>query len=285
MAVALSDSTEVVQRRRSRPLATVIPLTIVVAIALIAVVGPFFTPDAKVIQLRNAKRGLFTPGHLLGTDAFGRDILARVVEGARVSLTVGIASVGVCILVGGGIGMIAGYRGGVVDAVLMRLMDIILAFPSLVLALTIAAFLGPSIRNVVLAVAFSQLPHFARLSRATTISIREREFVLGSSLLGARHGHILRKHIVPNIAPPLITYGLLAVGIAILVAASLSFLGLGVRPPTPSWGSMIAEGRPDLDGAPHIALVPGAMLFITILSLNLVADSVRSKVTSAGGGA
>jgi peptide/nickel transport system permease protein len=254
-------------------------LSLLVAAAL---VGPFFTPDSGSQNLRNARAGLFSAGHLLGTDGYGRDILARTLEGARISLAVGIASVLLCLALGGALGIVAGYWKGRIDTVIMRGMDMILAFPTLILALAIAAFLGPSLRNVVFAISFSTLPHYARLARATTMSISERDFVSSSHLIGARDRHILIRHIAPNTVSPLLTYGLLAVGMAIIVEASLSFLGLGVQPPTPSWGAMIAEGRPHLQGAPHIALVPGAFLFTMTLCLNLIADALRANDPTAG---
>ncbi|MCO8127782.1 ABC transporter permease [Acidimicrobiia bacterium EGI L10123] len=209
-------------------------------------------------------------------------MLARTLEGARISIFVGVASVALCLLIGGTLGITAGYWKGRIDAGIMRVMDMVLAFPTLILALAIAAFLGPSLRNVVVAISFSTLPHYARLARATTMSITQRDFVSSSALLGAPHRHILWRHIAPNTVSPLLTYALLAIGMAIIVEASLSFLGLGVQPPTPSWGSMIAEGRPHLQGAPHVALVPGAFLFMVILSLNLLADSLRSGAPAAG---
>ncbi len=285
MVAASSDLVAARSHRRVPPLSILAPGLLLAFIILSAIIGPFFTPDSGAIDLPNARLGLFSPDHLLGTDAFGRDMLARTLEGARTSLIVGLGSTVICLIVGGWLGMIAGYRGGRTDTVIMRFMDVVLAFPTLVLALTIAAFLGPSIRNIVLAIAFAQVPHYARLSRATTMSVREREFVLGSRLLGSSHQHVITRHVLPNVAGPLVVYGLLAFGIAILVEASLSFLGLGVRPPAPSWGAMIAEGRPDLNGAAHISLIPGAALFLTILSINLLADAVRSSVGSNGGGA
>lgn len=284
MAVALPEAVPTGRRRRRYPWATIIPAVTVVLLVGGAFLGPLWTPDGDKINLLAGRLPLLSPGHPLGTDSFGRDLLARVLEGGRVSLIVGFSSVLVCLVVGGGLGMVAGYRSGLLDTVIMRSMDVVLAFPSLVLALTIAAFLGPNLRNVVLAVAFTQVAHYARLGRAVTISVRERDFVTGARLLGAGHGHIVTRHILPNVVTPLVTYGLLAVGVAIIVEASLSFLGLGVQPPTPSWGAMIAEGRADLGRAPHIALIPGAALFLTLLSFNLLADSLRSKTASAGGG-
>jgi peptide/nickel transport system permease protein len=267
---------------RMPPLAIAIPAGILATIVIGAIVGPFFLPDPNATALREANQGIGTAGHILGTDALGRDILSRALHGARISLFVGVVAVGVCMVIGGAFGVVAGYRGGFTDTVVMRIMDTILAFPALVLALTISTYLGPSIRNVIIAIVVSRIPAYARLARATTLSLREREFVWGSKLLGSRDAVVMVRHIVPNLISPMLAYGLLAVGIAIIVEASLSFLGLGVRPPQASWGIMISEGRAELERAPHIALVPGAMLFATILSLNLLADAVRSRVGQQG---
>jgi peptide/nickel transport system permease protein len=264
------------KRRIAWPI--VIPATVLGLVVLASLIGPFFTGDPNKNRLREARLGLFSHGHLLGTDAFGRDILSRVLHGGRTSLLVGLCVVLLCMIVGGGFGMIAGYRGGLADTLIMRTNDMILAFPALVLALTIAAYLGPSIRNVVLAVAFAMIPQYARLGRATALSLRDRDFVLSSKLMGGTERHTIGRHIVPNVLIPMLAYGLLAIGIAIIIEASLSFLGLGVQPPTASWGAAIAEGRPDLQRAPQIALAPGVMLFITIFSLNLLADAVRAHL-------
>lgn len=268
--------------RRRPPLSIVIPAGVLAVIVLAAIIGPWFLPDPDVTALRDRALGVGSPGHLLGTDALGRDLLARSLHGARISLFVGLVAVSLCMLIGGAFGVVAGYWGGFADTVVMRAMDMILAFPALVLALTISTYLGPSIRNVIIAIAFSRIPAYARLGRAVTLSLREREFVWGSKLLGARHRHVIVRHLVPNLVSPMLAYGLLAVGIAIIVEASLSFLGLGVRPPQASWGIMIAEGRADLERAPHIVLVPGAFLFATILSLNLLADAVRGRLNQGG---
>lgn len=262
--------------------AIAIPAAILALIVVSAIVGPFFLPDPDANALRESGLGLGAPGHLLGTDGLGRDVMSRALHGARISLFVGVVAVAVCMLVGGALGVVAGYRGGLTDTLVMRVMDMILAFPALVLALTISTYLGPSIRNVIIAVAFSRIPAYARLARAVTVSLREREFVWGSKLLGARDISIMVRHIVPNLVSPMLAYGLLGVGIAIIIEASLSFLGLGVRPPQASWGIMISEGRADLERSPHIALVPGAMLFATILSLNLLADAVRARLGDRG---
>lgn len=264
-------------------LSILLPAFVLAAIVMSAIIGPFFTPDPTVNALRDSGLGIGSPGHVLGTDALGRDVLARVLHGARVSLFVGVVAVALCLLIGGALGVVAGFRGGWLDTGIMRLMDMILAFPGLVLALTIAAYLGPSLRNVIIAVTAFRIPAYARLARAVTLSLREREFVWGSKLMGAGDLQIMVRHILPNLVSPLLAYGLLSVGIAIIVEASLSFLGLGVRPPQPTWGIMIAEGRGDLEQSPHAVLVPGGFLFATILSLNMLADAVRARIGQQAG--
>lgn len=187
------------------------------------------------------------------------------------------------LVVGGGLGVIAGFAGGVVDAVVMRVLDIFLAFPSLVLALVVATYLGPSVPNLIIAIAFYSIPSYARIARAGAMSVSERDFVMSARLSGARALHILLRHIIPRVVGSLLTYGLTICGIAIITEASLSFLGLGIEPPTPSWGNMIADGKTDLTTAPQSVLVPGLLLFFTVVSLNLVADGIRQKLDREGG--
>ncbi|MBC3190430.1 ABC transporter permease [Pseudonocardia sp. C8] len=227
--------------------------------------------------------GIGSEGHLLGTDALGRDLLARSIHGGRISIVVGLGSVLVGILVGGSIGIVAGYVGGAVDSVLMRVLDVLLALPSLVLALVVATYLGPSIPNLIIAISFFAIPSYARIARAGALSVRERDYVLSARLAGARAGHILVRHVTPRVVGSLLTYGLLICGIAIITEASLSFLGLGIPPPAPSWGSMMADGKSDLGSAPQIVLVPGLMLFLTVVSLNLLSDGIRNRLDRDGG--
>lgn len=270
-------------RRRRVRWDVAVPAAIIAMIVLGATIGPLLVGDPNTQDLRNARRGLFTPQHLLGTDTYGRDILARALVGARVSLLVAVSSVLICLVVGGLLGLLAAYRGRWLDATIMRILDMMLAFPTLILALAIAAFLGPNVRNVVLAVSLTQIPHYARLSRANSISVCDREYVLSSRLQGASHRHTMSRHVLPNVIAPLVTYALLAFSLAILIEASLSFLGLGVQPPTPSWGGMIADGRADLADAPHLILVPGGFLFVTTMSINMLADALGSRPNMAGG--
>lgn len=249
------------------------PLVLLATLAFLAPLLPLADPgeiDGGAVSL-----GVLSDGHLLGTDALGRDLLSRALHGARFSLFIAVSATAVGMVVGGSMGLVAGYRGGFLDSCIMRICDTILAFPSLVLALTLGAVLGPGVENVIIAIAFFSIPAFARLARATAIVLRERDFILAARLFNEREWRIVVRHLVPHALPPLFAFGLVSVAIAILIEASLSFLGLGLRAPTPSWGVMISEGRAQMSVFPHLVLVPGAFLFLTLLCVNLVADSLR----------
>lgn len=258
-------------------LSVLIPAVVLSVVMAGCIAAPLVAGDPNTTELLNVRAPVLTEGHLLGTDGFGRDQLSRVLYGGRISLTVGLAVALICMAFGGGLGISAGYWGGRIDSFTMRGMDVLLAFPSLVLALTLAAALGPSTRNVILAVSLSQIPAYSRVARAAALSLRERESIVCSRLMGGSHLHIMVRHLLPNVLVPLVAYALLAVATSMIIEASLSFLGLGVQPPTPSWGVMIAEGRSELSRAPHVVLVPGAVLALTILSINLLGDSLRAR--------
>jgi peptide/nickel transport system permease protein len=223
-----------------------------------------------------------SPSHWFGTDTLGRDLLARCLFGARVSLFIGLASAGLAAVFGSAIGFAAGYFRGRVEALLVSAMDAMLAFPSLVLALALTAFLGASQRNVILAITAVAIPVFGRLVRGQTLSIREREFVLASRASGASDARTLVTEIAPNVAPAIAAYAVLLAALAIVVEGSLSFLGLGVPLPTPTWGSVIASGQGELDTAPHISAFPAAFIFLTVLALNTVGDWLRDHFEAGG---
>lgn len=262
---------------RGRPSAALVvgaaPLVLLVIAAVLAPALPLADPAA--IDGGAVSLGVLSDGHLLGTDALGRDILSRALYGARLSLVIAVSATAIGLVVGGSMGLIAGYRGGLLDSCIMRVCDTILAFPSMVLALTLGAVLGPGVRNVIVAIAFFSIPAYARLARSTAIVLRERDFILAARLVNEREWRIVLRHLVPHSMPPLLAFGLVNIAIAILIEASLSFLGLGLRAPTPSWGVMISEGRAQMSVFPHLVLVPGAFLFVTLLCVNLVADSLR----------
>lgn len=212
------------------------------------------------------------PGHLLGTDNLGRDLLARCLDGARISLLIGIGSTLIAALIGIPLGMIAAWSRGWVDAVISFVLDVILAFPGLVLALGLAAFLGPSVTNIMIAITVPMMPVFARLSRAQTLRVLSYDYVEASHMIGTPARSIMRRDVLPNISEALLAVGFVSVGTAILIEGGLSFLGIGVPMPQPTWGSMIDESRTYLATDPWLATVPALFLMFTILSLNLIAD-------------
>ena len=213
--------------------------------------------------------------HWLGTDELGRDILSRIVLGARLTLSISGLGVVVGLIFGAGIGVIAGFFGGRVDNILMRGIDLLLAFPGVMMAVVIITIVGPGIQGVIVAVVFSTIPAFARISRGSTLITRELEFIEAARAIGAGDGRIIRRHIFPNILAPILVQVSLGLARAILLAAGLSFLGLGAQPPTPEWGAMLSNGRTFLVAAPHIVMFPGLAIMIIVMSLNLVGDGLR----------
>jgi ABC-type dipeptide/oligopeptide/nickel transport system permease subunit len=213
--------------------------------------------------------------HPFGTDDLGRDVLSRTLYGSRISLFVGVFAVGLSVIVGTFLGLISGYWGGKTDNIVMRLLDAILAVPALLLAVGIAAALGPKLENVIIAVALVYIPGFARLVRAQVLVAREEDFVTAAKLIGADGARIVRAHMLPNVTTPIIVLASLRVSSAIIAEASLSFLGLGAQPPTPTWGSMVNVGQRYLENAPWVALAPGGAILICILGLSILGEGIR----------
>jgi peptide/nickel transport system permease protein len=250
-------------------------LTISAIVVLCAVMADVLAPYDPNAQDYLALTEPPSATHLLGTDDLGRDVLSRIVYGARVSLQVGIIAVGIAVTLGVTLGLLAGYVGGRLDDVVMRFVDAVQAFPGLILALGITAALGPSIGNAMIAIGFVSIPAIARLTRGQALSIREREFVAAARVIGAPPLSIMVRHIWPNVTAPIIVQATLLVASAIVTEATLSFLGVGVRPPTPSWGSMLRTGSQYLEVAPWIAIFPGLAIFVTVLAFNFVGDGLR----------
>jgi peptide/nickel transport system permease protein len=244
-----------------------------VGAALFAPYLPLSDPDT--VDTPNRLKPPLTPGHWLGTDEFGRDLLARLVWGARVSLVAGGATAAVAMLIGVVLGVFGGYYTGWTETVIMRLTDILMAFPYILLAIAIVAGLGPGLRNAMIAITIVGFPIYTRLVRGIVLSVREREFVEAARALGSTDRLILVRHIVPQLLSPIIVAFSLDVGAKILATAGLSFLGLGTQPPTADWGSMLATGRQFVILSPHVVLLPGLAIFVIVLALNLVGDALR----------
>jgi peptide/nickel transport system permease protein len=219
--------------------------------------------------------GCTEPMHLMGLDLNARDVFSRVVYGARVSLVIGITALSFAAIIGTIIGLVAGYAGGWADNIIMRIMDVLLAFPSLLLAITIVTIYGPGLQNALLAISVVSIPGYARLARASVLSIKVQEYVTAERALGASHTRIMFAHILPNSLTPLIVQAALGIGGAVLEASALSFLGLGAQPPTPEWGAMLAEARAYVFTAPHLVFFPGIAIMITVLGFNLLGDGLR----------
>lgn len=262
--------------RKSRTgLVSVIYISIVV---LVAILAPYISPFNPISQ--NLSERFLPPSwpHIFGLDEFGRDIFSRILYGARVSIQVGIEVVSLALITGVTVGTLAGYYGGKLDMALMRIADIFLAFPGLVLAIGITAALGPGVYNVVLALVVTSWPTYARVIRSQTLSLRDIEYVTSARAMGAGRLRIILSHIVPNTLPPVLVLASLGMGVAILSEAGLSFLGLGVQPPNPSWGNMVADAQDFIFQAPNLAIVSGLVITITVLAFNLLGDGLRDAL-------
>jgi peptide/nickel transport system permease protein len=255
-----------------------IGLAIVVLVVLAAVFAPLLAPHDPLEQDILDRLKPPTADHLLGTDYFGRDTLSRLLYGARISLIIGVGATLIAMVVGSAVGMLAGWRGGRLDAATMQAMDVLLAFPSLILGLIIVAMLGPSMPNIIAAIALTSVPTFARIARAPTIAIKERDFIEAARSLGFSHIRILSRHILPNIFPEIMVMGALWVANAIRTEASLAFIGLGLKPPTPTWGGMIREGFENILDSAWLAIAPSVAILIVVFALNLLGDGLRDAI-------
>lgn len=255
----------------------VLGLVILLLFTLLALLAPTIAPYDWAAQSIPERFQTPSAAHLLGTDELGRDIFSRILFGARYSLLIGGAAVLVSFAVGSLIGIVAGFYKRL-DGVVMRLIDVLMAFPGILLAIAIVAALGPGLVNVVVAIAVNEVPGFARLTRALVLSLREREFVLAARLLGASDAGIIRRHLLINMVSPAIVYASLRVSSAVLIGATLSFLGLGIQPPTPEWGAMVSVARQFIGLAPHTFLFPTVAIFLTVVACNLLGDALRDTL-------
>ncbi len=248
-------------------------MAIVFAVVILAPLLPLQSPfDMDMLE----RRAAFSAEHWLGTDGLGRDELSRLIFGARISLTVGLCAPMIGLTLGGALGLLAGYFRGRFETLVVGSMDVLLAFPPLILALAVTAYLGQSILNLTCILGVLGIPAFMRVARASTLTLARREFVIAAQALGATHTRILLRELLPNVLLPLLAFFLLGVAVTIVVEGALSVRGLGVPPPVASWGSMIGEGRESLDVAPRLAFIPAIAMFMTVLSFNLVGDTFRA---------
>jgi peptide/nickel transport system permease protein len=263
------------RRRLARHAPSLAGVVLVALLALLALGAPAIAPHDPLAM--NPRARFARPGgaHVMGTDQFGRDILSRVVHGTRISLGVGVAAVAMSLVAGLVLGSLAGMREGVVDGIVMRGMDVLYAFPAILLALALIAVLGSSPRNVVLAIALVYVPVFARTARAAVLTVKHREFVDASRALGRPELAAYLQHVLPNALAPILVQATLSVSTAILAEAALSFLGVGTRPPAPSWGGMLSESRAFMEVAPWTAVFPGLAIMLAVLSFNLLGDGIR----------
>ncbi len=264
--------------RLARNRLTVAGAVILALVVFAALFAPAVSPDDPIAQDPLHLFAAPSARHWMGTDDLGRDILSRVIWGSRASLYVGVISVTIAVLCGVSLGLLAGYYGGWIDSLIARILDVVFAFPTILLALGIVGMLGPSLTNAMIAIGIVSTPLYARLARATTLSVKRREFVEAAIVAGAHDLRLIRRHILPNIMAPLIVQTSLSLSLAILTEASLSVLGLGTQPPNPSWGTMVNTGQRFIELSPWPAVFPGVAIMLTVLGFNLVGDGLRDAL-------
>jgi peptide/nickel transport system permease protein len=265
-------------RRLKRRKGAIAALVVVVLLILLAVLAPWIAPYDPTATSFSTVRKAPSWAHWFGTDEVGRDVLSRILFGARASLSAGLVSVGIAVGAGVPLGLLAGYAGGWIDAALSRMVDAMLAIPFLILAITLAAFLGPSLSNAMIAIGVTATPVFVRLTRGQTLGAKVEDYVEAARAVGNPHWRIALRHVLPNIIPPLLVQASLAIAGAIIAEAALSFLGLGQQPPAPSWGSMLNTAQRFIAQAPWMAFWPGFAIFIAVLSFNLLGDGLRDAL-------
>lgn len=265
-------------RRLSKRKSALVGLAVVLFMVFVAVFAPLLAPYDPTAQSWTAVRKAPSAAHWFGTDEAGRDILSRIIWGARASLMAGLTSVGIAMAIGVPLGLAAGFLGGFVDGLISRFTDAMLACPFLILAIALAAFLGPSLTNAMLAIGITATPFFIRLTRGQVLSIKGEDYVEAARAMGNPQWRVAARHILPNILPQLMVQATLTIAMAIIAEASMSFLGLGLQPPAPSWGSMLNSAQRFLSNAPWMALWPGIAIFATVLSFNLLGDGLRDAL-------
>ena len=265
-------------RRLARNPSAVVGVALVGVLVLAALFAPLLTPYDPTKQALLSVLQAPSGEHLLGTDQLGRDLLARLLYGGRLTLFIGVFAVAVGMVVGVPLGVLAGYYRGWVDMLIMRVMDLMLSFTSFLLAMALVALLGVGLTNVIIAVGIATIPRFARLVRSSVLTIREISYVEASHALGARDGRILSRHVMPNAVAPVIVQATLSMGSTVLTAAGLGFLGLGVQPPTPEWGAMLGEGRNYIFTSAYVTTFPGLAIFVAVLGFNLLGDGLRDAL-------
>jgi peptide/nickel transport system permease protein len=281
--VAVADASEEnpwarAWRRLKRRKGAMAGLVVVALFVLVAVFAPLVAPYDPIATSWSAVRKPPSWEHWLGTDEVGRDVLSRIIWGARASLSAGLVSVGIALGIGVPLGLLAGYAGGWIDSVLSRIVDAMLAVPFLILAIALAAFLGPSLTNAMIAIGVTATPIFVRLTRGQVLSVKAEDYVEAARAVGNPHWRIAFRHILPNVLPALLVQATLTIATAVIAEASLSFLGLGQQPPAPSWGSMLNAAQRFLVNAPWMAVWPGLAIFVTVLSFNLLGDGLRDAL-------
>jgi peptide/nickel transport system permease protein len=265
-------------RRLVRRRGAMVGLGVIVLVILVAALAPFVAPYDPAAQSWSSVRKAPSAAYWLGTDEVGRDLLSRIIFGARASLSAGVISVGIAIAIGVPLGLLAGYAGGLADGLISRITDAMLACPFLILAIALAAFLGPSLTNAMIAIGVTATPIFVRLTRGQVLSVKAEDYVEAARAVGNPHWRIAFRHILPNVMPALLVQATLTIATAVIAEASLSFLGLGQQPPAPSWGSMLNAAQRFLVNAPWMAVWPGLAIFVTVLSFNLLGDGLRDAL-------
>jgi len=277
--VQVRSPTQQALRRLRRDRAAIAYAIFLLLMVIISALAPVLAPrDPIETNLSQRLVPPATPGYPLGADDLGRDILSRLIWGGRISLLVGFSAVLFAMAFGVLVGLVGGYFGGWLDSLIMRLIDILMAFPAILLAIAIVASLGPGLRNAMLAISIVGIPYYARIVRGSVLSLREQEFVYAARIIGVPDFGILIRHVLPNCLGPLIVAATLDVGWMIMAAAGLSFLGLGAQPPTAEWGVMLSQGRQFIRAAPHVSIMPGAAIFLVVLALNLLGDGLRDAL-------